>query len=1121
MTIKVVPVYQAAYRMLNDDIIQPILNFNETFGDTEDIKIMIVHHQHDEHNTAMYSTEEVAEENVRAKQNVYETRTIENINNDEKVETEQASEQTTQNALLHNDNLTVDADIHLITEIEVIETHTTPKNHFNDWTFSSKELSDNETHESLDTIEHLSENIIVNNIQVEDLNSTLILATVDRTTAEVGISELNQFTSEENRLKVLVDKIRIAVNGVYTNLKNASSECVQLRTKLNLGIASAVIVVSKQEELCREVSTTIDQLTSYIRNQDQQVAFAEQVVREREAAVQNAERAQRDAEHKVDRARVCQNRRRKKRFLGFISQAANWVAKPVAQATNWAVKPVVQATNWAVKPVAQAVTWAVIKPVCSVVNSGGIDIAKDARSSAQRMLGDAQQRLSNERQRVSQKRTELSVVQIKQTYLFNMNNAIQNVLIVAILLKTASADFAISHYRQRRGAPTVDLSLRKPVINPLTEKTSIDDPWERCMIIAPMTIQLLGQLLVVSSKIDVSFQKFSPNRTYKYIRNSQSLRATLVQISNDGYQAFLSAHSAMNSIQLNMLQIPKHIKTALKLLAGNFPTSVLKKLLPQVLQNLEDTGNECVELSNNTRHEFLQVMLLLGEVIEVTTTTQSLHDEEIRNNEKKIAALRTIEDGIKKEEEFRMQHYKEASDSVKRAEDSYYAALRAIPTGFKAILQDFSRAILNMVPTLAGVITGGPVGALAVTALKLNVGPSGPGDSSNPSSKSVLKQVLSVGHSQTLVMANQFSNSLQTFIEAVSSTGQNSTVLEGYVTTFKTFRGFITSLSDNPAKQTAIDLIKRTENLVLQELAKVNQKKKKTAINNVLIEQLQDIAEQLKPIQTAAQFTDQKTTGQTLTNIGNHPAYGARDSSKNELFKAQLAQANLVDMKRFQDEQAASYLALLGEMRQLSSQMVAIEFTTLQSEEIVRMLEKALDLLGRLRFQWNNFVLFFTDMSIKIKNMIRGPLRRFLQTSRAGNDATAAARMQLIGTLKDDTFGIHREAYVLFVMSRTYYDVSSQYLMGRLAGLSTMLTVKTDEDRSKMMKSIEKDTNSTLEQVEEMIRERKQAFDTEMEKKNAELVSLITQLGGNDEINKSAIKKGQKLASTDAEWGDD
>ncbi|CAF3441460.1 unnamed protein product [Rotaria socialis] len=386
LTIKVVPGYQAAYRMLNDDIIQPILNFNATFSDTEDINTIIVHPEHDEHNATTYLTEEVSEENITVQQNPYDTATIENINNDDKVEIEQATEETTQNASLHNDNFVADADIHLITEIELKEAETTPKSHFDDWTLLSQESSDNETHESLDTIEHLNEKIIVDHLQVEDLNSTLILVTVDKKVAEDAIFELNRFTSEDNRLKVLVDKIRIAANGVYTNLKNASSECEQLRTKLNEGIATAVIVVSKQEALCREADTTVKQLTSDIQNQEQQVAFAQQVVNERQDAVATAERELRDAEDRVEKARLC----RGKRLIG------GWWRKNVE------------------KPVVQAVQHVVVKPVCSVVNMGGIDAAKDARSSAQRMLGEARQRLSNEQQQLSQKRAELSDAQVRR-----------------------------------------------------------------------------------------------------------------------------------------------------------------------------------------------------------------------------------------------------------------------------------------------------------------------------------------------------------------------------------------------------------------------------------------------------------------------------------------------------------------------------------------------------------------------------------------------------------------------------------------------------------------------------------------------------------------------------------
>ncbi|CAF5029130.1 unnamed protein product [Rotaria magnacalcarata] len=79
---------------------------------------------------------------------------------------------------------------------------------------------------------------------------------------------------------------------------------------------------------------------------------------------------------------------------------------------------------------------------------------------------------------------------------------------------------------------TVDVSLKTPVLNALTERTAIDASWEQCMIVAPVTIQLMGQLLIVASTKDVSFREFAPDRKFTYIRNPESLRATLLQVSH-------------------------------------------------------------------------------------------------------------------------------------------------------------------------------------------------------------------------------------------------------------------------------------------------------------------------------------------------------------------------------------------------------------------------------------------------------------------------------------------------------------------------------------------------------------------------------------------------------------
>ena len=71
-----------------------------------------------------------------------------------------------------------------------------------------------------------------------------------------------------------------------------------------------------------------------------------------------------------------------------------------------------------------------------------------------------------------------------------------------------------------------------PKISALTEVAAVAASWKKCMVVAPVTIQLLGQLLLVSSAKDASLRAFSPNRKFTYVKYPESLRATLLQISH-------------------------------------------------------------------------------------------------------------------------------------------------------------------------------------------------------------------------------------------------------------------------------------------------------------------------------------------------------------------------------------------------------------------------------------------------------------------------------------------------------------------------------------------------------------------------------------------------------------
>ena len=69
-------------------------------------------------------------------------------------------------------------------------------------------------------------------------------------------------------------------------------------------------------------------------------------------------------------------------------------------------------------------------------------------------------------------------------------------------------------------------------IDPLTDRNIIDAPWISHRIVASRTINRLGQVMVVASIVDVSFETYLPGHKYNFIKYPLSLRATLLQVSN-------------------------------------------------------------------------------------------------------------------------------------------------------------------------------------------------------------------------------------------------------------------------------------------------------------------------------------------------------------------------------------------------------------------------------------------------------------------------------------------------------------------------------------------------------------------------------------------------------------
>ena len=66
--------------------------------------------------------------------------------------------------------------------------------------------------------------------------------------------------------------------------------------------------------------------------------------------------------------------------------------------------------------------------------------------------------------------------------------------------------------------------------------------WAEFLTPAPMTIALLGQLMLIAGEKDFSLENQRPEKGFQYIKYPESFRACLVQVSNTGWRAFNEAH---------------------------------------------------------------------------------------------------------------------------------------------------------------------------------------------------------------------------------------------------------------------------------------------------------------------------------------------------------------------------------------------------------------------------------------------------------------------------------------------------------------------------------------------------------------------------------------------------
>jgi len=89
---------------------------------------------------------------------------------------------------------------------------------------------------------------------------------------------------------------------------------------------------------------------------------------------------------------------------------------------------------------------------------------------------------------------------------------------------------------------------------------------------------------------------------------------------------------------------------------------------------------------------------------------------------------------------------------------------------------------------------------------------------------------------------------------------------------------------------------------------------------------------------------------------------------------------------------------------------------------------------------------------------------------------------------------VERGAHLLYVMSKTYYDISSEYMIDQIASMNTLLLLQTDTERTAYLRSLSSNTTSTSTKIIQLAQERQNEYTSRNKERREEYENFLIKM---------------------------
>ncbi|CAF1602948.1 unnamed protein product, partial [Didymodactylos carnosus] len=214
--------------------------------------------------------------------------------------------------------------------------------------------------------------------------------------------------------------------------------------------------------------------------------------------------------------------------------------------------------------------------------------------------------------------------------------------------------------------------------------------------------------------------------------------------------------------------------------------------------------------------------------------------------------------------------------------------------------------------------------------------------------------------------------------------------------------------------------------------------------------------------------------------------------------EADLAYENLKKAEQRYDVYYPELLQKQNTLTQKIQETSQLNLETIDAIQIIKILVSAMKELANLKAQWDKLARFFHSIAGQVQSTQQMIMSQFVETIQAvqlmGDQLDAADRQFFLVSLFEIAGLIDTDAHLLYIMSKTYHDISSTYMINQVASVSSLLVTETDTERELLLKQMGQETLNTSAKVSRLAETRKQQYEQRIESRQLQLEIFLLYL---------------------------